>query len=217
MNLKNLQAQVHISTAAIILLNNFTFAFSVFGTLDDLTWKCSKGWGSWGRHGILNIMSVFALKFSLNPVILWKPTTTLALIWRITQKLFAINLGSFTRDKKSHELVWSGNGCSANWCCWRCCTFIKTYCMCSKDQPRRITIEKNKKFGHQLRMLYQIMIDTNLEEHLLRSCRGRRKGGRGCGAIVVIVVVLKCQHVSSTLWALNTRRMRMILSRIVRY
>ena len=108
MNLKNLQAQVHISTAAIILLNNFTFAFSVFGTLDDLTWKCSKGWGSWGRHGILNILSVFALKFSLNPVILWKPTITLALIRRITQKLFALNLGSFTRDKKSHELVWSG-------------------------------------------------------------------------------------------------------------
>ena len=37
MNLRKLQAQVHISTAAIIFLNNFTFAFSVFGTLDDLT------------------------------------------------------------------------------------------------------------------------------------------------------------------------------------
>ena len=67
-------------------------------------------------------------------------------------------------------------------------------------------MEKNKNSGYQLRMKYQIIIDTNLEEHLLRSCRGRRKGGRGCGAIVVIVVVLKCQHVSSTLWAYERQR-----------
>ena len=108
MNLRKLQAQVHISIAAIIFLNNFTFAFSVFGTLDDLTWKCSKGWGSWGRHGILNILSVLALKFSLAPVILWKTTTTLAWIRRITQKLSALNLGSFTRAKNitRARLVW---------------------------------------------------------------------------------------------------------------
>ena len=54
-------------------------------------------WGiSYFLH-ILNILSVFTLKFKLTPVILLKLTTTLPWIWQITQK--ALLLKIFNRDQ----------------------------------------------------------------------------------------------------------------------